>query len=803
MFGIHISGDCPAPPQDDGGPPTPPPDQPGPPESEPMSEKSDSDESCTSTTTARNCQVDCTKVSQSGSTTVSCTSTSCSPTVGCSPTGTTTTSTTSSGSCGALEPPYSVPASPGPASTIFMKRALATDATMQAEPPSNVTSALARRTDTAGDSSCGGCMSEFISVPASASLSVTDEQDDLQEQKRDIAGRLVYRSIAKRAQAQTIANVGPEGRMCNLNTPSGDSVTIPAFPGGPDVLKSDLADKLAGGTANVPRWYTTIVEACSPKVTAIDAASYNRDANQQQASMDHSYELHWLKQFFANILDDSTSSNKVSCNDLNHYFLDAPKGGNTKNRLKPVYDALPSETNIKDFIGMAIQVNRAKGMIANVVGTGGLKNRCENQVSPGKKVNKRQNFNDAIELVSEKLATLQDIAMGCGMLNDRANLDNMIRTNKRIWQALQSVDEYVSCSLKETSVFSFADKFKEYMEALVTNKNAGMDPQARYWAARLIQVIGADLKILTKFELSRFQQTQLTTVRNKFNALKQLDDLSSASAWRITVKWNWSPQFQKRGDSCAAPSPSPSGSSRTSGGTGSLTGTGAGIGGSSPTGGSPGSYSPNPTSSNPYCVPFQDPDQGITSAMCQCSDSSTYFAMDGSEICGYSTKPPSSLLIASTPASPTTSAPPPTTTPSTTAAPTPTPTASLPASCTTTPTTIVPNEYSNGNPSCGGGGSSSSSDIFTCGSNSILFTLFAPGGTSHSNGQDSNDVGGWASFSGATCWCNNGNFCCNEGASMCLPINVNFFESFNDGPGAGEVEWYTSPMNGGQCSCNG
>ena len=159
---------------------------------------------------------------------------------------------------------------------------------------------------------------------------------------------------------------------------------------------------------------------------------------------------------------------------------------------------------------------------------------------------------------------------------------------------------------------------------------------------------------------------------------------------------------------------------------------------------------------------------------------------------------PSSITVSTLqpPSTTSSSSTPPPTTSSTPATP------SLPSSCTSTSPRETGNEYAPPDQTCAGS-DGHGSDVFTCGSNSTLFELFAPGGTPHSRGEAKNDEGGWATFGGGGCFCINGNFCCNTDATTCLPIGVNFFESFNDGPGANEVEWFQSDANGGQCSCNG
>ncbi|KAL9097482.1 MAG: hypothetical protein Q9165_000378 [Trypethelium subeluteriae] len=118
--------------------------------------------------------------------------------------------------------------------------------------------------------------------------------------------------------------------------------------------------------------------------------------------MDHSYETHWLNYFFAAIIDPEGSlPNKANCDDFNHYMFDDTSNKKTQNRLKAVYDALPSNDNIRDFIGMTDALNSlGKGMIANAVGSGGLETRSKKQLAANKKVVKGQSFDVAFGIVS-------------------------------------------------------------------------------------------------------------------------------------------------------------------------------------------------------------------------------------------------------------------------------------------------------------------------------------------------------------------------------------------------------------------
>ena len=718
-----------------------------------------------------------------------------------------------------LEPAYAIPDPPQEASTIFMKRSM-----IEATP--SITTTLAKRTDQPQSLSCAGCVSKVVSAPVSVTSTSSDDMDDAQELKRAIAGRLTYQFFKKRQLAIRINSLGPKGKSCSLQTPVKNYVMEPAYPGGQIFFRSDLANQLEGNSAMVPRWYSTTVQNHVPSITSIEAGTYNKAKDKDTPTMDHSYEMHWLHEFFANIIDPKGSlPQKADCDDFNHYMFDDTKGTKTQNRLKAVFDALPSDDNVKDFVGMSRSLNSgAKGIVANAVGKGGLDTVCRNQFGPEKKVKQGQKFDEASGVVAGKITLLRNLAMGCAMLNDQKNIENMMRTNNRIWKALKAVDNYARCEFNDPLVkrnkWSFAQKYKTYMQDLVNDKSIGMNPLSRYYAARLIAAINADLTVLENFRLSNAQKDQLREKQNEYNALRNLGDPNDANVWAygVRVQWDWSRNLQTRdlegdlgyleeredSDSCER---EPDTETDTHTGTG--TGTDVGNGIDTGTGTGAGS-TPPATQYDPYCVLYEGHDQDINSAQCQCGDSSIYSAMSSDDLCGYTSPVPSSLLITSTP-TPLANEPSPSRSPQTSPAlplrPSPSAlTASmpvLPLSCTGATAMETGNEYEPVDPACGGSDGNAHSDIFTCGLNSGLFELLAPVGTPRSNGLADNDESGWASCGGGVCFCMNGNLYCNEDATTCLPISAGFLEHVDDGPDADATEWFQSSANNGQCSCDG
>ncbi|KAL9096788.1 MAG: hypothetical protein Q9165_001276 [Trypethelium subeluteriae] len=183
------------------------------------------------------------------------------------------------------------------------------------------------------------------------------------------------------------------------------------------------------------------------------------------------------------------------------------------------------------------------------------------------------------------------------------------------------------------------------------------------------------------------------------------------------------------------------------------------------------------------------PDEG-NPGYCQCTDGLHFSFVKSTNPCPYTSPGPSSQLVSSTAEPMPSTMPDPTTSSSFSF--------TLDPSCSSHVPMQSQDPYAPVSDDCQKADGGSHSDIFTCGDNSTLFNLFAPGGTPHSNGQASTDIEGWETFGGGGCVCVNGAFCCNPGASTCLPI-----EQTNDdwGSGANELTWYAELQPA--CSCDG
>ena len=207
----------------------------------------------------------------------------------------------------------------------------------------------------------GCCPTDVPALPTDGAPAVTAAPTDFFDplDKRSIPER--FQRLGKRKEAVPI----PKINGCNLRTPQNWPVTTPAYPGGYDFFTSDTKNEL-GTLTTIPRYYrsTTFGEpACTPTITRIDAGEWTFPQNgnapeNDKVSVDHAYELGFLKSFMESIID---KSNGLTCANANAQFFDA--GNCPDNRLQPIFGALPSYAN-PDFIAMSQWLNGdAKGWV--------------------------------------------------------------------------------------------------------------------------------------------------------------------------------------------------------------------------------------------------------------------------------------------------------------------------------------------------------------------------------------------------------------------------------------------------------
>lgn len=145
-------------------------------------------------------------------------------------------------------------------------------------------------------------------------------------------------------------------------------MTTPAYPGGFDFYTSDIKGAL-GTLTTISRYYrsTTVGNpACTPTITRIDANAWTFPQSgpgvpeNDKVSVDHAYEIGFLKSFMESIIDQP---NGLTCANANKQFFDT--GNCPDNRLQPIFGSLPSFAN-PDFIAMSQWLNGdAKGWVSN------------------------------------------------------------------------------------------------------------------------------------------------------------------------------------------------------------------------------------------------------------------------------------------------------------------------------------------------------------------------------------------------------------------------------------------------------
>ena len=214
-------------------------------------------------------------------------------------------------------------------------------------------------------SSASGCTS---CCPTDVPALPTDGTPAVTAAPTDFLGPLDKRSIPERFQLirKRRGDVPiPRINGCNLKTPQNWPVTTPAYPGGYEFYTSDTKGAL-GTLTTISRYYRSTTfgaPACTPTITRIDADAWTFSQNgpapeNDKVSVDHAYEIGFLKSFMESIID---KPNGLTCANANSQFFDT--GNCPDNRLQPIFGSLPSLQN-PDFVAMSQWLNGdAKGWV--------------------------------------------------------------------------------------------------------------------------------------------------------------------------------------------------------------------------------------------------------------------------------------------------------------------------------------------------------------------------------------------------------------------------------------------------------
>ena len=120
-----------------------------------------------------------------------------------------------------------------------------------------------------------------------------EDLDTLSGLKRDLAGRIEYRALEKRAPESTVRALGSDGLSCVLQTASFPAVTRPAFPGAyTDIFQPESRGSLPASSSVIPRYYTTTdAPGCIPTLVKMDINEYSNTIDRDdRPSTDHACE---------------------------------------------------------------------------------------------------------------------------------------------------------------------------------------------------------------------------------------------------------------------------------------------------------------------------------------------------------------------------------------------------------------------------------------------------------------------------------------------------------------------------------
>ena len=240
-----------------------------------------------------------------------------------------------------------------------------TSANPNSSPSSSASSSVSSDSSSSSSSAsgCKGCCpTDVPTLPTDGTPAVTAAPTDFDTLDK----RIVPQRFQRMEKRRPDVNI-PKINNCILRTPNNWPVTTPAYPGGNEFWNSDLNGVL-GPLTTVSRYYRSTTfgaPACTPTITQIGAHQWTFPQSgpnvpeNDKVSIDHAYELGFLKSFMESIID---KPNGVTCANANAQFFDT--GSCADNRLQPIFGSLPSYAN-PDFIGMSQWLNGdAKGWVS-------------------------------------------------------------------------------------------------------------------------------------------------------------------------------------------------------------------------------------------------------------------------------------------------------------------------------------------------------------------------------------------------------------------------------------------------------
>ncbi|KAF7593226.1 hypothetical protein BBP40_011767 [Aspergillus hancockii] len=172
-----------------------------------------------------------------------------------------------------------------------------------------------------------------------------------------------YARLQKRARASSVFDLS----KCTFK--NNQFVTVIAYTGSYEYLRSALVGDLLA-TGSMSRWYSRTDIDCVPVTILISDPQIDGQMGHpdQRGTIEHVYELNWLKGFWEHVLQDQN----WPCDEFNHMMF------NPCNRLQSVYDGLPGNEHW-NFAGVTQEINRLKTMAGPAIG---FILRCAQNIDP-------------------------------------------------------------------------------------------------------------------------------------------------------------------------------------------------------------------------------------------------------------------------------------------------------------------------------------------------------------------------------------------------------------------------------------
>ncbi|KAL8965855.1 MAG: hypothetical protein Q9183_003657 [Haloplaca sp. 2 TL-2023] len=276
-------------------------------------------------------------------------------------------------------------------------------------------------------------------------------------------------------------------------------------------------------------------------MTKIDAAGWtfpqisNADEN-DRVSVDHAYELSFLKSFMESIID---KTNGIKCKDANAQFFD--QGSCPANRMEPIYGSLPSYTN-PDFVAMSQWLN---GDAKRFVLGPDYKPDLGGSFLPGTKVRPFDNWSSALGKIKNKMIFAQLLVGAALIINADNTIPAMQTTNNRIYAAFKAYDTYLNQNRGlPRANFGWAAAYKRYMDKYIADRNQA----SRKGLGPLLESVGNDLNAARN--VAGKVQSELDQWTNLHRSMTNYYTGTGAGVSQLNweINWEWDAGSVKRSE---------------------------------------------------------------------------------------------------------------------------------------------------------------------------------------------------------------------------------------------------------------